>query len=607
MCGFLAEYDITNDLTNKPQFVELLNLSEKRGPDSQGYWSSNVIQLGFNRLAILDLTEAGKQPMLSPNHRYTLVFNGEIYNHLQLRKQLSFSNFRGNSDTETITACLEEWGIKKTVAELDGMFAMAIYDQQKKSVTLVRDFAGIKPLFYGWNGKKLIAASQYDQITNHNSYKNTGVNQSVLKLYLKQHFVPAPFGLYNQTYQLHPGELITFYLNGEKNHERYWELSDENQYSITDSGEAQRYISEVLDSCIQDQMLSDVPLGGFLSGGVDSPLVCSFAKNYHSDLKVFSIGSDSKVHDESERAKQFAEALNLKQSIWKLDAKEMISYWDEATSALHEPLADFSILPSYLVSKLAKKQVSVALSGDGGDELFFGYERFWSIGKNIPYQHYPSLFRKAIYGIDKHITKSKKVNSILIANSQAKAHESLHCRFQDAWLYQVAPDLKQVNLPEEWNVYEYQNCKDERQLMAKMRKAEFYGMMQKTLRKMDLASMENSLEVRVPFLQKKMIEASLKIDPLLSYGKGNKKELLKDILHTQIPKMQDDNVKRGFSIPLSDWIRKDLKGVFESALLEGNISDLGFQTKVIQNMLKTHNSKEQDLKWPLFTLYALAK
>ncbi|MFY0483506.1 asparagine synthase (glutamine-hydrolyzing) [Flavobacterium sp. PLA-1-15] len=607
MCGFLAEYDVTSTLTDKKQFVDLLNLSKKRGPDSQGYWSSGNVQFGFNRLAILDLSDLGSQPMSSPNNLFTVVFNGEIYNHIHLRKKLSFSNFRGNSDTETITACLEEWGIEKTISELDGMFALAIYDNQQKSVTLIRDFAGIKPLFYGWNGRMLVASSQYDQVVSHPVFKNTGIDQSVLKLYLQQHFVPAPFGLYNQTHQLHPGEMITFYPNGEKKHFRYWELSDRSEFTISDSKKAEQYILDTLDSCVQDQMLSDVPLGAFLSGGVDSPLVCSLAKDYNQDMTVFSIGSDSKIHDESERAKQFANSLNLKQNIWKLDAKEMTSFWNEATASLHEPLADFSILPTYLVSKLAKQSVSVALSGDGGDELFFGYERFWSVGKNIKYQHYPSLFRKTIYGFDKYVSKNKKVNDVLLSDSQARSHERLHSRFSDKWLNEVIPDLQNISLPGEWNIYNYHNCKNERELLAKMRRAEFYGMMQKTLRKVDLASMENSLEVRVPFLQKKMIEASLQIDPMLSYGNGNKKQVLKNILHTKIPQVKDDNVKRGFSIPLSDWIRQDLKGVFQNTLLEGNLSDFGFDKKAIQKMLETHNSQQQDLKWALFTLYSLVK
>ena len=607
MCGFLTEYS-SKLLLPKQTFLGLLSLSQKRGPDFQGYWTNNKgVQLGFNRLAILDLSPAGEQPMTSFEGNYTIVFNGEIYNHRELRKQINFNNFKGNSDTETITACLEEWGIKKTITALDGMFAITIYHHPSKKITLVRDFAGIKPLFYGWNGTTLVASSQYDQIRQHAVYKAKSINSSILKLYLQQHFIPAPFGLYKDTYQVLPGEMITFSLDGKNEHFRYWELPSTNSSSIFDKAEAEKYITETLDSCIQDQLMADVPLGAFLSGGVDSPLVCSLAKKHQNNLQVFSIGSDSKVHDESERAIQFAEALQLKQELWKLSAKEIMKYWDEATTALHEPLADFSILPTYLVSKLAKRNVTVALSGDGGDELFFGYERFWSIGKNIHYQHYPSVLRKAIYGFDKLATGNKKVNDILLTSSQSQAHEALHSRFPKNWLNIVAPELNSVTLPDAWNVYDYENCKDERSLLAHLRKAEFYGMMQKTLRKVDLASMEKSLEVRVPFLQKKMIEASLQIDPMLSYGQGQQKLLLKNILSQQIPSVLREEVKKGFSIPLTRWIREDLKDTFSNVLLEKDLTSYGFDTKAIENMLNTHLKGKEDLKWPLFTLYALAK
>lgn len=607
MCGFLIEYTPKN-LSSKELFLDLLALSQKRGPDYQGFSShKDIVQFGFNRLAILDLTEAGQQPMTSYANRYMIVFNGEIYNHQSLRKQLDFKSFRGNSDTETITACLEEWGIKKTISSLDGMFAISIFDKLTNEITLVRDFAGIKPLFYGYSNGRLVACSQYDQLIAHPTFKNKSINPHVLKLYLQQHFMPAPFGLYEDTFQVLPGEMITFDLEGKKEHYRYWELTSKPDYSITSKSEAISFIEETLDSCVQEQLLADVSLGAFLSGGVDSPLICSFAKKYDKDLKVFSIGSDSKVHDESERAKQFANALALKQEIWNLTAKETLNYWNEATKALHEPLADFSILPTYLVSKLAKKNVTVALSGDGGDELFFGYERFWSIGKNIKFQHYPSLIKKGIYGFDKYATGNKRINDVVLSSKQATAHESLHSRFRPTWLNKIAPELESVSLPNEWNVYDYTNEKDERALLGNLRKAEFYGMMQKTLRKVDLASMENSLEVRVPFLQKKMIEASLQIDPLLSYGSGNQKQLLKDILSKRIPSVEEEKVKKGFSIPLSKWIREDLKEEFSSKLLESDFTGLGFDKKQIEKLLNSHVKGEQDLKWPLFTLYALAK
>jgi asparagine synthase (glutamine-hydrolysing) len=545
--------------------------------------------------------------MSSFNGNYTIVFNGEIYNHRELRKRLNFTNFKGNSDTETITVCLEEWGIRKTVEALDGMFAIAIYHHSSQNFTLVRDFAGIKPLFYGWDGITLVAGSQYDQIMKHPKYANKDVNPSVLKLYLQQHFMPAPYGLYQDTFQVQPGEMITFSLNGKKEHFRYWELPDTASDLITDPTVAISHIAQIFEECIKDQMVADVPLGAFLSGGVDSPLVCSYAQKYHSKLLVFSIGSDSVIHDESERAKAFAEAMNLEQKLWRMDAKEAVRYWSEATAALHEPLADFSILPTYLVSKLAKKNVTVALSGDGGDELFFGYERFWSIGKNINYQHYPSIIRKGIYGFDKYATGNRTVNSVLLSNSQSSAQEKLHSRFRKKWLDRIAPDLSNVSLPDDWNVYSYKNCKDKRDLLFKMRKAEFYGMMQKTLRKVDLASMENSLEVRVPFLQKKMIEASLQIDPLLSYGGGKQKQLLKRILNQNIPSVAEEKAKKGFGVPLTKWINADLKGEFQQKLLSNRIDDFGFEKKEIESMLKAQFNSSEDLKWPLFTLYALVK
>ena len=535
MCGFLLEFK-SDTLSTKQEFIKLLSQSKLRGPDYQGYWSNNIsVQLGFNRLSILDLSEAGNQPMISPSQKFAIVFNGEIYNHLELRKKLEFNKFRGQSDTETITACLDEWGVLKTVESLDGMFAISIYNQETKEIHLVRDFAGIKPLFYGCNGKTLVAASQYDQIKSHPDFTNYPIDESVLKLYLQQHFVPAPFGLYKNTFQVKPGEIITFGPNGNSVKQQYWEFPSSYDYSISDSIAAEQLVSETLDSCVKDQMISDVPLGAFLSGGVDSPLICSYAKKYNKDLSVFSIGSDSVVHDESERATEFAKALELPHDLWKLSSSEVLKYWDEAIKSLHEPLADFSILPTYLVSKLAKNKVTVALSGDGGDELFFGYERFYSIGKNINYQHLPSLLRKGIYGFDKYYSGNKNVNGVLLGNKQSNAHQGQHSRFLKRDLDSIAPQLVNINFPEAWSVYQFENSRDERELVMKVQKDEFYGMMQKTLRKVDLASMENSLEVRVPFLQKKMIETSWKIDPLLSYGKNKKKEVLKHILQNQIP------------------------------------------------------------------------
>jgi asparagine synthase (glutamine-hydrolysing) len=563
MCGFLAEISFQNQLISKECFVEILNLSQKRGPDAQGYWCNNSsVQLGFNRLAIVELSHAGNQPMLSHNGKYAVVFNGEIYNHAILRSKLDFNSFRGNSDTETICACLEEWGVLKTIKALDGMFALTIYNQETKETHLVRDFAGIKPLFFGFDNKTLFVSSQYDQILKHSSFANTSINNQILKLYLQQHFVPAPFGLYQNTFQVKPGEMITFQENGSKSSQEYWAFSTDTSYLITDEKEALQLIEETLHSCIKDQLMADVPLGAFLSGGVDSPLVCYHAKSLKPDLSTFSIGSQSLVHDESKRAALFAQKLSTNHHEWMLSASEVLSHWDKISNAIHEPLADFSIIPTYLVSNLAKRTVTVALSGDGGDELFLGYERFWSLAKNRHFQNTPKLLKKLIYGTDKVISGNKNINSLVVYNQISSAHEGLHSRFKNEMIQKIFPDLKEINLPSEWNVYQYENSTNLSNLSRQMQKAEFYGMMQKTLRKVDLASMENSLEVRVPFLQKKMIETSLKIDPLLNFGPNKYKNLLKKQLINYFSEIEPEKAKKGFSVPLRNWIQTDLKETF---------------------------------------------
>lgn len=607
MCGFLIDFN-PHALLLKQDFISLLSKSNNRGPDDQGYWSNEYnVQMGFNRLSILELTDAGHQPMESFNKRFTLVFNGEIYNHLEIRKRLDFKNFRGSSDTETITACLEEFGVAKTIRMLDGMFAIVIYDRLTSELHFVRDFAGIKPLFYGKKGRQIVAASQYNQVHLHPSFANESINQEVLKLYLQQHFVPAPFGLYEHTHQVLPGEHIVFFADGSLKSERYWELPNFENDFITNEKEAMQLIEETISSCVRDQLLSDVPLGAFLSGGVDSPLISAKANSFYPGLRLFSIGSDSKKHDESLRASSFATAMKSPHTLWKLTANEVLPFWSEVMQSVHEPMADFSIIPTFLVSKLARKEVTVALSGDGGDELFFGYERFWSVGKNANYQQWPSTLKKALYGADKYLLKSNKVNSVVLSNRQDKSHENLHSRFSNQLLQQIAPHLNNISLPEAWCVYSYPNTKDERQLLHSMRKAEFYGMMQKTLRKVDLASMQNSLEVRVPFLQKKMIETSLRIDPFLNGGQGKQKQLLKNLLSQYFPLIPKESHKKGFSIPLTEWIRQDLKSEFSKTLLENDLSQWGFEKKHIEKLLQDHLNGKLDAKWPIFTLYSLLR
>jgi len=606
MCGFLFEFSFARML-QKESFQNILKRSGKRGPDHSGYWSNHTtVHMGFNRLAILELSEAGNQPMVSPHGRYVLVFNGEIYNHLELRVRLMFKNFRGHSDTETLCVCLEEWGIEKTVEQLDGMFAFVVFDQQTNTVAMVRDFAGIKPLFYGWDGSTLVAASQFDQVALHPAFANQPVNQQVLKLYLQQHYLPAPFGLLKNTFQVAPGEMITLSPRAKLEKKEYWTFPDYVKPVVTDRSEALETIHTALETAVQRELLSDVPLGAFLSGGIDSPLVCYYAEKFQRPLSTFTIGSDSKAHDETNYAEQYARLLKTAHTTSIMNDHSGRDMLNDVMGCMHEPIADFSIIPTYLVSRLARQHVTVALSGDGGDELFFGYERFWSIAKNIGYQQWPWAIKAVLYKADQWLTGNKHINDVALSASQATAHQQLHSRFSEAWLTKLFPDLVSVDLPEEYKTYAYPNTMDEASLIQYMRKAEFYGMLQKTLRKVDLASMGNSLEVRVPFLKKSFIEASLAVDPYLSYGPATKKQLLKNLLRKQMPQSPIDEVKRGFSVPLGHWIRNEMKDPIADRLLSSSFSSTyGIARPVIYGLLK-HHQDGLDLKWPIFTLTALS-
>lgn len=606
MCGFLFEFS-QKRVSTAAEFKQVLKLSAHRGPDDTGYWDNDLVKAGFNRLSILDLSQAGHQPMVSPQGRYVLVFNGEIYNHLDLRKQLAFNQFKGHSDTETLTACFEEWGVRKTVEALDGMFALAVYDQQTGTTTLARDFAGIKPLFYGWNGTTLVAASQYDQVVRHPAFVHEPVDASVLKLYVQQHFMPAPFGLYRHTYQVSPGELVEVTQTGVLSKHQYWSFPEWHQPTVYEQKHALDTMHEALATSVRAELLSDVPLGAFLSGGIDSPLVCYYASKLQSALKTFTIGSDSAVHDESERAATFARLLNTTHHTEKMVAGNAHQIWNEVMHSMHEPMADFSIIPTYLVSKLARKHVTVALSGDGGDELFFGYERFWSVAKNIRYQQWPWLVKAGLYKTDQWMSHNKRINSAVLFASQSMAHQGLHSRFPESVEQLIFPALQAVSLPDAYNTYTYPVQKTLPQLLQHMRKAEFYGMMQKTLRKVDLASMGNSLEVRVPFLKKSVIEASLKLDPFLSYAPGKKKILLKQLLVRVIPGSPIDEVKRGFSIPLGKWFREDLRNAVSDTLQQQDgLHHFGINKGGVDKLLAEHQLGK-DNKWPIFTLLALAE
>ena len=614
MCGIVGEFSMIENLIDQNEFMDLINLSVNRGPDSRGYFSDHKnFQFGFNRLIVLDKSEVANQPIISKSGRFIMVYNGEVYNYLEIKKMLISEGyqFSGTGDSEVIVNAFEAFGLIKTVDLLDGMFAIGLFDNNEKKLHLIRDFAGIKPLHFGVDGPTIIFASQYDQIIKHPKFKNKSINQNVLKLYLSHQYIPPPLGLLEDTYSLLPGEIITFQKDKDIKRNRYWELPQDIKPTIFDRELAIDLLSNTLNVSINAELISDVPLAGFLSGGIDSSLVCLLAqKSMDKPLNAYTIGSHSD-YDESLVAKKYANLIGLNQHIEHMNGAGTLKIIDSIMTSLTEPIADLSIIPTYLVSQLASQNSKVCLSGDGGDELFFGYERFWSIAKNFKYYNLPFAMKYSLYGTDKILSNNKNINSASLFKTQGDAHSHLHSRFREPLLSKIAPNLKNKSLPLEFDIYKYKSPKDELQLLQYMRYAEFYGMMQKTLRKVDIASMGNSLEVRVPFLKKTFIEASLKIDPYLSYGpnKGkisNKKVIIKDVLRRHLPNAPIDNIKRGFSVPISDWIKKDLKDKFNEVLHDDSmIQYFGFNKKEISKMLDAHHNNKIDAKSPIFTLFSL--
>ena len=615
MCGILGEFLFDGKQTERSKFLELLRLSKKRGPDHSGYYTNHKnFQAGFNRLSVLDLSDNGNQPITSNNGRFVMVYNGEVYNYKELKNDLLKKGYRFSStgDSEVIVNAFDALGIENTIQILDGMFSIGLFDKKLEEIYLIRDFAGIKPLFFGLGNKKLVFASQYDQIVLHPEFIQNNIDPKILKYYLMQHFIPDPYGIIKGTHQVRPGEYIKFNKNGKKTKKTYWALPKNINEFIADEDKAISIIDNALKNSVKSQLISDVPLGAFLSGGIDSPLICNYAnKLMDNQLEAFTIGSDSDVHDESSKSKEYARLLKLRHCIEHLDGKKIVNIFEEISNSITEPFADFSIIPTYIVSKMAKEKVSVVLSGDGGDELFFGYERFWSIAKNLNIQNFPYSLKYLLYGLDKLFFNNKHLNSACLFPSQGEAHFNLNSRFDNKKVNEIAPGLSDILLPQDNTIYDYSKQDNLLDLLYEMRNAEFYGMMQKTLKKVDNASMANGLEVRLPFLKRTFIESSMKISPFLSFGpnKGKlsrKKVLLKKLLKTNIPKSPIDDVKRGFSIPLTKWLTSDLRDSFKNVLLDKkSIEYFDMNTKSIETLMNNHLQFKEDNKWQIFTLFSL--
>lgn len=603
---------MTDRTAGNPEFVQAVRhmtaLMGRRGPDDEGYWSdpNGYLQLGFRRLAVIDPSSAGRQPMVSSDGRSVIVFNGEIYNFLELRHELGQRGvrFRSRTDTEVLLEALNLWGVE-ALYRLNGMFGLAWYRIPERTLILARDHAGIKPLYYSVHpsGKGIAFASQFNALLHVPWVDPESVRLDVLRLYLRLHYIPAPYGLLNNTYQLEPGHYLVVYPDGRIEKRVWWEMPRNPEPDLRGE-KAVEVLNDAIDRAVKRQRIADVPLGVFLSGGVDSPLITAIARQQVGPgLKAFTIGVPGWWQDESEAAANYARHLGVDHRLKMIGGKEALETVKEVIEAQYEPFADFSILPTLLVSRFAREEVTVVLSGDGGDELFFGYERPLSLLRNGSDFRWPWVIRVGLYLAGKYGLGQKR-SSVIVYRTPGHYYFDVNCRIKDEDLSLFAPELPP--LPEDFTLYTFKGSYEVHQLANYSRYVEFYGQLQRGLKKVDMASMYHSLEVRTPLLDREVIDVSLRIDPIECMRDGMRKAVLRELLARYVPADIIPKPKRGFAVPLGDWLRGPLRPLVEETLFSGSLYPDGvFDRRGLRRYWEDHLSGRRDLKWGLWTLLTL--
>ena len=643
MCGIVGYLggDSANFELNNSPLQRMTDQIITRGPDSAGTWldASSKVALGHRRLAVVDLSASGHQPMTSHSDRYVMSYNGEIYNSAELRDELLTTedpvNWRGHSDTETLLAGFDAWGIKDTVSRATGMFALAIWDKLLNQLTLVRDRLGEKPLYYGWqesgSNNVFLFGSELKSFKLHPQFRSE-IDRGSLALYMRYSYVPTPYSIFKGIKKLEPGVILTVSLK-ENSHskEKYWDSLDVIKKGAESplEGTATEIIDNLdsaLRRAISQQMMADVPLGAFLSGGVDSSTVVALMQAESiRPVKTFTIGFSEAGYNEAEFAKLVARHLGTEHSELYVSPQDALAVIPKLPNLYCEPFADSSQIPTFLVSSLARKSVTVSLSGDGGDELFCGYNRYlyadklWrnlslvpsslrgSIGKalnSIPVH----LWDKAFSLVD-YITPPK-FNGVGLGNKLLKGAGAMGAD-DIASLYKVLvsnwqdPSSVVIEEREHDNLFstdidKLTSINDITRMMA----VDMISYLpDDILVKVDRAAMGVSLETRVPFLDHHVFEFASKIPLSMKKKNGVGKAVLRDVLYRYVPKELIERPKMGFGVPIGDWLRGPLKDWAEELLDESRLRSEGFfYPKIVRDMWSEHLSGRRNWQSQLWVV-----
>lgn len=594
-----------------------------RGPDDAGVWIDEAagIALAHRRLSILDLSPAGHQPMASSSGRYVIAFNGEIYNHLDLRAELAKVGsdetprsqspggaarfWRGHSDTETLLAAFEAWGIEATLKKCVGMFALALWDRETRSLTLARDRLGEKPLYYGWQGEAFLFGSELKALRAHPAFRGE-IDRDALALYLRHNYVPAPYSIYRGIAKLPPGSWLTLAADAPVGASPapsfYWRARDAAEAGVRsdlDDASAVNALDALLRHAIGGQMVADVPLGAFLSGGVDSSAVVALMQaQSQRPVQTFTIGFHETGYNEAEHAHAVAAHLGTEHTELYVTAEQAMAVIPRLPSLYDEPFADSSQIPTFLVSELARRHVTVSLSGDGGDELFGGYNRYlWAsrIWRSLGWA--PRPLRAALAGVLTTLPpaawngvfsglsvflpqhwryanpgdKLHKLAGILAVRSPEEIYLALVSHWQQPTSVVIGATEPATVLtdPAQWaDVPDFES-----RMMYLDQMTYLPG---DILTKVDRAAMGVSLETRVPLIDHRVVEFAWQLPLSMKIRDGQTKWLLRQVLYRHVPRELIERPKMGFGIPLDAWLRGPLRDWAEALLDESRLRQEGY-------------------------------
>ncbi len=639
MCGITGF--ISRSVTNE-RGTEILDSMARsmahRGPDDQGIWldANAGVGLAHRRLSIIDLSVDGHQPMISPSGRYVMVYNGEVYNFADIRKALQDEKivWRGHSDTEVMLAAMESWGVETAVKQFIGMFAFAVWDRKERTLCLCRDRLGIKPLYYGKCRNGFLFGSELKPLIIHPDFRSS-VDRNALALYFRHNYIPAPYSIYQDIRKLLPGTLLTLTREQLLEHteipipEPFWSAKSavgegQGKRQLLSDDEAVQQLDALLRDAVGRRMISDVPLGAFLSGGIDSSMVVALMQSQsHRKVRTFSIGFREEGYNEAEYAKEVANHLGTDHTELYVTADDALKVIPELPHLYDEPFSDSSQVPTYLLSKLTREHVTVSLSGDGGDELFGGYNRyFWgrkiwrSIGRlpirfrkgmaanlqRVPPTTWDACLQPIIrrlpnrFKLDMPGDRMHKLADVMAADGP----EDMYHLLLSHWSH---PERMVINGREPLTgITQKEAHPAVRDFTHKMMYLDLVNYLpDDILTKVDRASMGVGLEARVPIIDHRVVEFAWRLPLSMKIRDGRGKWILRKVLDSYVPRRLIERPKTGFGIPIDSWLRTDLRDWAEDLLGEKRLRAEGFlHPEPIRRKWREHLSGHRNWQYHLW-------